>query len=76
MQHQHLGSLEFITDHLSHLSLSPQEGDSSAIFTGMVHSRMPSLHTTLEETFNEDGAASGAATEPLCTSSVVTSQRP
>jgi hypothetical protein len=56
----HFGSLEFTVDRLSRLSLSPQEGDSSAIFIGMVHSGTPSLHTTLEETSDEDGATSGA----------------
>jgi hypothetical protein len=53
------GSLEFTADCLGRLSLSPQEGDSSTIFIGMVHSRTPSLHTTLEETFDEDSATSG-----------------
>jgi hypothetical protein len=56
----HFGSLEFTIDRLDHLSLSPQEGDSSAIFVGMVYSGMSSLHTTLEETSNKDGAPSGA----------------
>jgi hypothetical protein len=54
----HFGSLEFTVDCLGHLSLSPQEGDSSAIFVGTVNSRMPSLHTTLKETFDEDSSAS------------------
>jgi hypothetical protein len=52
----YFGSLEFTTDRLS---LSPVEGDSSAIFIGMVHSGMPSLHTTLEETSDKDDATSG-----------------
>jgi hypothetical protein len=51
----HFGTI----DYLDHLSLSPQEGDSSAIFVGTVHHGMPSLHTTLEETFDEDSTASG-----------------
>jgi hypothetical protein len=55
----YFGSLEFTTDHLGRLSLSPMEGDSSAIFVGMVHSGMPSLHTTLEETSDKDGATLG-----------------
>jgi hypothetical protein len=52
----YFGSLEFTTDRMS---LSPVEGDSSAIFIGMVHSGMPSLHTTLEETSDKDDATSG-----------------
>jgi hypothetical protein len=53
------GSVEFSADRLGHLSLSPQEGNSSAIIVGMVHSGTPSLHTTLKETSDEDVAASG-----------------
>jgi hypothetical protein len=56
----HFGSLEFTADHLGHLSLSPQEWDSRTIFIGKVHNGPPSLHTTLEESSDEDGAASGA----------------
>jgi hypothetical protein len=52
----HIGSLEFTTDRLGRLSLSPQEWDSSIVFVGMVHNRSPSLHTTLEESSDEDGA--------------------
>jgi hypothetical protein len=48
------GSLEFTIDHLGHVSLSPEERDSSAIFIGMVHSGSPSLHTILV-----DSSASG-----------------
>jgi hypothetical protein len=54
------GSLEFTADSLGRPSLSPQEGDSSTIFIGMVHNGMPSLHTSLEETFDEDNAATRA----------------
>jgi hypothetical protein len=54
----HFGSLEFITDHLGCLSLSPNEGDSSTIFIGIVHSGSLSLHTTLEDSSNEGGATS------------------
>jgi hypothetical protein len=54
------GSLEFTTDHLSHLSFSPQEWDSSVVFVGMVHNGSPSLHTTLKESSDEYGAALGA----------------
>jgi hypothetical protein len=49
------GSLEFTADHFSCLSLNPEE-DSGAIFVGMVHSRSPSLHTTLEDLSNEGDA--------------------
>jgi hypothetical protein len=60
----YFGSLEFTVDCLGHLSLSPLEGDSGAIFVGMVHNGMPSLHTTLEDSFNEGGAASGKGEAP------------
>jgi hypothetical protein len=53
------GRLEFTTDHLGHLSLSPQEGDSGALFVGIVHSWLPSQHTALEDSFNEGGTSSG-----------------
>jgi hypothetical protein len=49
---------EFTTDRLGHLSLSPQEWDSGAVFIGMVHNGSPSQCTTLEECNDEDGAAS------------------
>jgi hypothetical protein len=52
-------SLEFTVDHLGRLSLSPYEGDSIAIFIGMVHGRSPSLHTTLKDSSDEGGATSG-----------------
>jgi hypothetical protein len=55
----HFGSLEFTADHLGRLSLSPKQWDSGAIFIGMVHSRSPSLHNTLEDSSNKDDAASG-----------------
>jgi hypothetical protein len=51
-------SLEFITDRIGCLSLSPQEWDSSAIFIAMVHSGSPTLCTTLDESSNKDGSAS------------------
>jgi hypothetical protein len=35
------GSLEFTTDCLGHLNLSPQEGDTGALFIEMVHSGSP-----------------------------------
>jgi hypothetical protein len=52
-------SLEFTIDHLGRLSLSPEEGDSGALFVGILHSGSPSLHTALEDSFDEGGAASG-----------------
>jgi hypothetical protein len=53
------GSLEFTTDHLGGLSLSPQEGDPGALFMGMVHSGSPSLHTAIKDSFDEGGTTSG-----------------
>jgi hypothetical protein len=53
----HFGSLEFIADRLGHLSLSPKEWDSGTIFIGVAHNRSPSLHTTLEDSSDEDDAA-------------------
>jgi hypothetical protein len=50
--------LEFTADRLGHLSLYPKERDSAAIFIGVVHSGSPSLHTTLEDSSDKDGAAS------------------
>jgi hypothetical protein len=46
--------LEFITDRFANLSLSPEGNDSGAISMGMVHSRLPSLHTILDESTDED----------------------
>jgi hypothetical protein len=51
------GSLEFTADHLGHLSLSPQDGDSTTLFVGMVHIGSPSLQTALEDSSDESGAA-------------------
>jgi hypothetical protein len=53
------GSLEFITVRIGNLSLSPEENDSGAVFIGMVHSRSPSLHTIIMESFDEGDTASG-----------------
>jgi hypothetical protein len=53
-------SLEFTVDRLGRLSLSPEEGDSGAIFIGMVHSGLPSLHTALKNSSDEGGTALGA----------------
>jgi hypothetical protein len=54
-------SLEFTTDSLCRLCLSPQEGDSGALFVWMGHSGSPSLYTTLEDSSDEGGATSGEA---------------
>jgi hypothetical protein len=59
----HFGSLEFTADRLSRLSLSPKEGDLGFIFVEMVHSGLPSLHTTLKDSCNEGGTTSGAGGE-------------
>jgi hypothetical protein len=53
----HFGYLEFTVDHLGYLSPSPKEQDSGAIFIRMLQSGAPSLHTTLEDSSNKDGAA-------------------
>jgi hypothetical protein len=53
------GNLEFIIDRLGRLSLSPVEGDSGAIFVGMVHNGSPSLHTALKDSSEEGGTTSG-----------------
>jgi hypothetical protein len=45
----HFGSLEFITDRFSSLSLPLEGSDSGGIFVGMVHSRSSSLHAILAE---------------------------
>jgi hypothetical protein len=37
----YFGSLEFITDHFSRMSLSPREADSGVVFMGMVHNGHP-----------------------------------
>jgi hypothetical protein len=47
------GSLEFTLNHFDNLSLSPDGIDSGTIFVGTVHSGSPSLHTILEESFDE-----------------------
>jgi hypothetical protein len=52
-------NLELITDRFGHLSLSPEEDDSGAVFIGMVHNESPSLRTILKECFDECDAASG-----------------
>jgi hypothetical protein len=38
---------------------SPKEGDSGALFVGMVHNGSPSLHTALEDSFDESDTSSG-----------------
>jgi hypothetical protein len=54
----HFGSLEFITDLFSNLSLSPEGNDSGSVFMGMVHNKSSSLHTIFEESTNEDDTTS------------------
>jgi hypothetical protein len=56
----HFSSPEFTADRLGRLCLSLKERDSSAIFIGMVHNVSPSIHTALEDSFNEDGTTPGA----------------
>jgi hypothetical protein len=56
----HSGSLEFTANHLGRLSLSYEESDSDPSFVGMVHSGLPSLHTTLENSSGEGHTISGA----------------
>jgi hypothetical protein len=58
------GNLEFIIDRLGRLSLSPVEGDSGAIFVGMVHNGSPSLHTALKDSSEEGGTTSGIGGSP------------
>jgi hypothetical protein len=62
----YFGSLEITIDRFGNLSLSPKGNDSGAIFIGMVHSGSPSLHTILQESFNEGNTASsgGGALDP------------
>jgi hypothetical protein len=55
---RHFGSLEFIADHFSNLSLSPEWNDSGAAFVGMAHSGSPSLHTIFKESADEDDTTS------------------
>jgi hypothetical protein len=57
----HFGSLEFTVDCLGRLSLSPDERDSSAIFIGIVHTRLPSSHTALE--YSSDEVCTPSSTE-------------
>jgi hypothetical protein len=52
------GSSKLIADRFSNLSLSPMGNDSSTVFMGMDHNGMPSLHTILEESFEEDDTTS------------------
>jgi hypothetical protein len=54
----HFGSLEFITDHFSSLSLSDEGNVSDVMFVGMTHSGSPSLHTILEDSADEGDIAS------------------
>jgi hypothetical protein len=54
----YFGSLGITADPLGHLSLSPNEWDSRAIFIGMVHNKSASLHTTLEDSSDEGSTTS------------------
>jgi hypothetical protein len=49
----HFGSLEFITDCFSGLSLSPKGSDPDAIFMGTTHSGSPSLQDMIKESTDE-----------------------
>jgi hypothetical protein len=53
------GSLEFTADRFGRLSLFPDERDSSTIFVGMVHSGLPLLRTTLEDSSDEGSTTLG-----------------
>jgi hypothetical protein len=53
------GSLEFTADCFGNPSLSPKGNDSGVIFMGMVHNRLLSLHTILEESSDEGHTTSG-----------------
>jgi hypothetical protein len=55
----YFGSLKFITDRFSNLSLFSKGNDSGTIFIGMVYNGSPSLQTILEEASDEGDAASG-----------------
>jgi hypothetical protein len=48
----HFGSLEFITDCFSSLSLSLKGNDSGTVFVGMAHSGSASMHTILVDSIN------------------------
>jgi hypothetical protein len=52
-------SLEFTTDRLGRLSLSPFAGDPGTLFVGMKHSGSPSLHIAIENSSDKGGAISG-----------------
>jgi hypothetical protein len=53
-----LGTLEFIADHSGSLSVSLEGNGLGAIFVGMVHSGLLSLHALLEESADEDDTTS------------------
>jgi hypothetical protein len=50
------GSLEFTADCFGNLSLSPEGDDLGVVFVVVVHSRPLSLHTVLEESYDEGNA--------------------
>jgi hypothetical protein len=47
------GSLEFTANRFGNPSLFPEGNDSGAVFIGMVHNGPRSLHTILEESYDE-----------------------
>jgi hypothetical protein len=55
----YFGSLEFTTDRFGKLSLSMEGNDSGAKFVRMVHIKLPSLYTTLQESSDNSDIASG-----------------
>jgi hypothetical protein len=62
------GSLEFIIDYFSNLSLSPKGSDSSAVFVGTAHIGSPPLHIVLEDSANEfytDSSGEGSSSFPI-----------
>jgi hypothetical protein len=54
----HFGSLEFIADHFSSLSLSDKRNVSGVVFVGMTHSGSPSMHAILEDSVDEGNTTS------------------
>jgi hypothetical protein len=52
------GSLEFMAERFSSLSLSPKGNDSGTVFIGMVDNGSLSLHSILKESINEDDMTS------------------
>jgi hypothetical protein len=65
----HFGSLEFIANHFSHLSLSVEGNDSDTVFVGMAHSGSSSLHTVHEDS-TDKGDTTSSIGEALVSSSL------